>query len=61
METNIKGITDSIQKLADISMGTLKTSVENASKNITEMSKRIGSGSVPSWRCDRLIVHPSCV
>lgn len=43
MATNIKGITDGIQQLADISMGTLKTSVESASKNITEMSKVIGS------------------
>ena len=39
MEIKTKDITDGIQKLANISMGTLKTAVESASKNISEMSK----------------------
>src|SRR5687767_747829 len=49
METKIKSITDGLQKLADISMGTFKTSVENASKNITEMSKVMSNIGLPTF------------
>lgn len=49
METKIKDITDGLQKLADISIGTFKTSVDSASKNITEMSKVMTSIGLPKF------------
>ena len=54
MATTIKDITDGIQKLADISIGTLKTSVESASKNITEMSKVMSSIGLPGFNLPSL-------
>ena len=39
MENKIKGITDGLQKMADISIATVKSSIENTSKNISELTK----------------------
>ena len=58
METKIKDVTDGIQKLANISMGSLKTTVEIASKNISEMTKvmsdmGLGTFTLPFLKKDK--------
>ena len=39
MQTTIKGITDGLQKIASMSMDTVKSSIETASKNMSEVNK----------------------
>lgn len=57
METKINDITDGIKKLADISMGTFKTTIESASRNLSDMSKvmsglGLGTFTLPSLKKD---------
>lgn len=46
METTIKGITDNLQKIASLSMDTVKSSVENASKNMTQFNRVMTSAGL---------------
>jgi hypothetical protein len=39
MQTTIKGVTDGLQKIASMSMDSVKSSVEAASKNLSEVNK----------------------
>ena len=39
MQTTIKGLTDGLQKIASMSMDTVKSSVETATKNLSEVNK----------------------
>jgi hypothetical protein len=57
MQTTIKGITDGLQKIASLSVDSVKSSIEAASKNMTEVNKvmsglGLGNFTLPFGKSD---------
>ena len=60
MQTTIKGITDGLQKIASMSMDTVKSSVETASKNMSEVNKVMTSVGLGKFTLPLLGKKDSC-
>ena len=60
MQTTIKGITDGLQKIASMSMDTVKSSVEIASKNMSEVNKAMTSVGLGKFTLPSLGKKDNC-
>ena len=60
MQTTIKDITDGFQKIASMSIDTLKSSMETASKNMSEVNKVMASVGLGKFTLPLLGKKDSC-